>query len=42
MTGIQQQNRSATMQTGMYSESQDSTGGSFWLWLHGISQLLQV
>jgi hypothetical protein len=29
MTGIQQQNRSATMQTGMYSESQDSTGGSF-------------
>ena len=29
MTGIQQQNRSATMQTGMYSESADSTGGSF-------------
>ena len=29
MTGVQMQNRSATMQTGMYSESQDSTGGSF-------------
>ena len=29
MTGIQQQNRSATMQTGMFSESADSTGGSF-------------
>ena len=26
---VQQQNRSATMQTGMFSESQDSTGGSF-------------
>lgn len=29
MSGIQMQNRSATMQTGMYSESADSTGGSF-------------
>jgi len=27
--GVQQQNRMATMQTGMYSESADSTGGSF-------------
>ena len=27
--GVVQQNRMATMQTGMYSESQDSTGGSF-------------
>ena len=26
---VNQQNRSATMQTGMYSESADSTGGSF-------------
>ena len=26
---VQQQNRSATMQTGMFSESADSTGGSF-------------
>ena len=27
--GVRQQNRMATMQTGMYSESADSTGGSF-------------
>ena len=27
--GVQQQNRSASMQTGMFSESADSTGGSF-------------
>jgi len=27
--GVRQQNRMATMQTGMYSESNDSTGGSF-------------
>ena len=29
MTGIQQQNRSATLMTGQYAESADSTGGSF-------------
>jgi len=29
MSGIQMQNRSASMQTGQYSESADSTGGSF-------------
>ena len=29
MTGIQQQNRSATLMQGQYAESADSTGGSF-------------